>query len=146
MKYSTLKELTASAAAEQYKLENTPPDEAVENLTGLAEKVLDPLREAWGAPVKLTCAYRSREVNKKVGGHPDSRHLYGCAADIVCAEKDQVRMMKILTANPHVDLCQNYPDRNFIHVNTARPGEKPRRLALTQYKNKKAVPYIVRHE
>lgn len=79
--------------------------------------------------------------NKKVGGHPNSHHTYGCAADIVCIQKDQDRMMKILINNPHVDLCQNYPDRNFIHVNIARPGEKPRRLAMTQYKNTQAVPY-----
>lgn len=44
-------------------------------------------------------------------------------------------------ANPHVDLCQNYPDRNFIHVNIARPLEKPRRLAMTQRKGKKAAAY-----
>lgn len=141
MKYFTIKELTKSATAEKYKLENLATNEVVENLTKLTELVLDPLREAWGKPVKLTCAYRSKEVNSKVGGHPNSHHTYGCAADIVCLAQDQDRMMKILIANPNVDLCQNYPDRNFIHVNIARPGEKPRNLALTQYKNTQAVPY-----
>lgn len=141
MKYFTIKELTKSATAEKYKLENLAANEVVENLTTLVDTVLDPLREAWGDPIKLTCAYRSKEVNKKVGGHPNSHHIYGCAADIVCLEKDQDRMMRLLIANPHVDLCQNYPDRNFIHVNIARPEEKPRRLARTQYRNKHAVPY-----
>lgn len=141
MKYFTIKELTKSATAEKYKLENLATNEVVENLTKLTELVLDPLREAWGKPVKLTCAYRSKEVNSKVGGHPNSHHTYGCAADIVCLAQDQDRMMKILIANPNVDLCQNYPDRNFIHVNIARPGQKPRRLAMTQRKNMQAVPY-----
>lgn len=141
MKYFTIKELTKSATAEKYKLENLATNEVVENLTKLTELVLDPLREAWGKPVKLTCAYRSKEVNSKVGGHPNSHHTYGCAADIVCLAQDQDRMMKILIANPNVDLCRNYPDRNFIHVNIARPGQKPRRLAMTQRKNMQAVPY-----
>ena len=141
MKYFTIKELTKSATAEKYKLENLATNEVVENLTKLTELVLDPLREQLGKPVKLTCAYRSKEVNKKVGGHPNSHHTYGCAADIVCLAQDQDRMMQILMKNPHVDLCQNYPDRNFIHVNIARQGEKPRNLALTQCKNKKAIPY-----
>lgn len=141
MQYFTIKELTKSATAEKYGIENLATNEVVENLTKLTELVLDPLREAWGKPVKLTCAYRSKEVNSKVGGHPDSHHIYGCAADIICLAQDQDRMMKILIANPNVDLCQNYPDRNFIHVNIARPGQKPRRLAMTQRKNMQAVPY-----
>lgn len=141
MKYFTIKELTKSATAEKYKLENLATNEVVENLTKLTELVLDPLREVWGSPIKLTCAYRSKEVNKKVGGHPNSHHTYGCAADIVCLANDQDRMMKILMKNPNVDLCQNYPDRNFIHVNIARPGEKTRRLAMTQWKDKKAIAY-----
>lgn len=141
MKYFTMKELTKSATAEKYGLKNEPTRHIRENLEELVETVLDPLREAWGSPIRLTCAFRDIEVNAKVGGHPNSHHIYGCAADIVCVAKDQDRMMQLLIANPHVDLCQNYPDRNFIHVNTARPGEKPRRLAMTQRKGKKAVVY-----
>lgn len=141
MKYFTIKELTRSATAEKYKLENLATHEVVENLTALVDKVLDPLREAWGKPIHLTCAYRGKSVNEKVGGHPNSHHIYGCAADIVCLAKDQDRMMHILINNPNVDLCQNYPDRNFVHVNIARPGEKTRRLAMTQYKGKKAIAY-----
>lgn len=141
MKYFTIKELTKSATAEKYKLENLATNEVVENLIKLTELVLDPLREQLGRPVELTCAYRNKKVNAKVGGHPNSHHIYGCAADIVCLAQDQDRMMAILMKNPHVDLCQNYPDRNFIHVNIARPGEKPRRLAMTQYKGKKVIPY-----
>lgn len=80
MKYFTVKELTKSATAEKYKLQNLATNEVVENLTKLVEKVLDPLREQLGKPVKLTCAYRSKEVNKKVGGNPDSHHTYDCAA------------------------------------------------------------------
>lgn len=141
MKYFTMKELTKSATAEKYGLKNEPGTKEKVALKSLVKLVLDPLREAWGKPIQLTCAYRSKEVNARVGGHSNSHHTYGCAADIVCLEKDQDRMMQILVENPHVDLCQHYPDRNFIHVNIARPGEKPRRLAMTQWKGEKAIRY-----
>ncbi|SFB96510.1 Peptidase M15 [Brevinema andersonii] len=141
MKYFTMAELIKSQTAAQSFLNNIPGLAEKAMLEELVVTVSDPLREAWRSPIKLTCAYRSNEVNKKVGGHPNSHHIYGCAADIVCLKQEQDRMMKILIANPHVDLCQNYPDRNFIHVNIARPGQKPRNLALTQYKNQKAIPY-----
>lgn len=141
MKYFTVKELTKSATADKYKINNIPYGIEEACLKKLVIWVLDPLREAWGKPIQLTCAYRRKEVNAKVGGHPNSHHTYGCAADIICIQKDQDRMMQILMANPNVDLCQNYPDRNFIHVNIARPRETPRRLAMTQYKGKKAIPY-----
>lgn len=141
MKYFTIDELTKSATAEKYKIYNIPGAGEERNLYTLVDLILDPLREAWGKPIRLTCAFRSKKVNAKVGGHPDSHHIYGCAADIVCLAQDQDRMMAILMKNPNVDLCQNYPDRNFIHVNIARPGEKSRCLAMTQVKGKKAIPY-----
>lgn len=141
MKHFTMKELTDSVTAVKHKLNNTPGEREIQNLNKLVTLVLDPLRESWGKPIKLTCAFRSISVNAKVGGHPNSHHTYGCAADIVCPTKDQDKMMEILMSNPHVDLCQNYPDRNFIHVNIGRPGETPRNLAMTQYKGQKAVYY-----
>ena len=36
---------------------------------------------------------RSKKRNKKVGGHPESRHLLGLAADIVCDTKVDMREM-----------------------------------------------------
>ena len=37
----------------------------------------------------INSAYRSWEVNKKVGGSSTSNHLVGCAADIKCLGKEQ---------------------------------------------------------
>lgn len=42
MKYFTLNELTRSDTATKNKIDNTPTDDAVKNLTALVDKVLDP--------------------------------------------------------------------------------------------------------
>ena len=41
----------------------------------------EPLPEV---PIIINSAYRSPQVNKAVGGAPNSNHLTGCAADIQC--------------------------------------------------------------
>ena len=51
-------------------------------LKALVEKILDPLREAWGRPIFVNSGYRSPALNKAVGGVATSHHLRGMAADI----------------------------------------------------------------
>lgn len=52
------------------------------NIMNLINKLLNPLRERLGKPIKVTSGYRPLALNKAVGGAPNSNHLYGCAADI----------------------------------------------------------------
>ena len=54
------------------------------NLSRLVCLVLEPLRLDCGA-LNVTSGYRSPEVNKKVHGSPESRHVLGLAADIQSA-------------------------------------------------------------
>ena len=61
---------------------NIPSWDSVENLLILCEKILDPLRGAYGRPLFINSGYRSRFVNESVGGVSTSQHLLGCAADI----------------------------------------------------------------
>jgi len=83
MKYFTIKELTHSDTATARGIDNTPTEEAVKHLTLLIERLLDPLREAWGKPIKVTSGYRGFRLNKTVGGSNTSAHCYGYAADLV---------------------------------------------------------------
>lgn len=82
MKYFSIEELTRSNTAAQRKIDNTPSAEVKKNLTALVEKVLDPLREAWGRPITVSSGYRCQALNKAVGGAVNSQHLTGHAADI----------------------------------------------------------------
>jgi len=79
MKYFTLKEMVRTSHSEN----NFPQTwEHVTNLMKMAQ-LLDRIREDYGAPVIVSSGYRNVEVNKAVGGVPNSWHLYGLAADIM---------------------------------------------------------------
>ena len=82
MKYFTIKELCYSDTAKLHKIDNTPTDEIINNLTEFTENVLDPLREAWGSPIKVNSGYRCDELNKKIGGSKTSSHRFGFAVDL----------------------------------------------------------------
>jgi hypothetical protein len=78
----TLKELTKSETATRLGLDNTPNDEALENLKLLCEKVLQPVRDHFGKSVTVNSGYRSPESNAAVGGSKTSDHCKGQACDL----------------------------------------------------------------
>ena len=84
----TLGELTKTNT----KIKNVPNEAQVENLKRLCgwleqlrrRPTPSPslLREGSEEPIIINSGYRSPEVNRAVGGVPDSNHLTGCAVDI----------------------------------------------------------------
>ncbi len=78
----TLAELSRSDYAARKGVDNTPPPEVIENLKVLCEVILEPLRAAVEAPIRVNSAYRSPLVNKAIGGNPKGQHPAGQAADI----------------------------------------------------------------
>lgn len=78
----TLEELTFSITAFNNGWNNTPNPEARAALTRLAVEVLQPIRDTWGKPIRVTSGYRMPRLNASVGGSPISQHLLGQAADI----------------------------------------------------------------
>ena len=83
MKYFTITELCRSDVAKAKGIDNSPTTAVRANLVALIETLLDPLREAWKSPIRVTSGYRCGILNRAVGGSSTSAHLYGCAADIV---------------------------------------------------------------
>lgn len=81
-KYFELSELLRSDTALTKKIDNCPTWEIVDHLDELTQKILDPLREAWGRPIRVTSGYRCDALNKAVGGAPTSAHRNGYAADL----------------------------------------------------------------
>lgn len=90
----SLEELTRTNHTD---LDNTPGVKEKENLRQLARLVLQPLRDAWGKPLKVNSAYRSLLVNTRVHGSRNSYHLRGLAADIDCAT-DLAKAMRLALA------------------------------------------------
>ena len=82
MKFFSFQEFERSDTAYKHGIDNTAPESARKNIAALVDKVLDPLREAWGKPITVTSGYRCSEVNRLVGGVATSTHMQGRAADI----------------------------------------------------------------
>lgn len=77
-----LSEFTNSATAEKLHIANIPSLRDIKRLEELCVKLLQPIRDAYGAPIKVTSGYRSLRLNNAVGGVKASAHLIGYAADI----------------------------------------------------------------
>ena len=83
----TLGELTKSGSHPE--VYNIPSHEAIANLANLS-KWLEVLRERAGTPIIINSGYRSPQLNRKIGGAPNSNHLTGCAVDIRVSGMDQL--------------------------------------------------------
>ena len=82
MKYFSFQEFERSETATRYAIDNSMSETAKANVAVLVDRVLDPLREAWGRPIYVNSGYRCAELNKAVGGSETSHHMRGMAADI----------------------------------------------------------------
>lgn len=120
MKHFTMNEMTRSATAKRYGINNSPSPQVMKSLTNLVEKILDPLRERWGAPIIVDSGYRCQRLNKIVGGASSSQHLLGEAADIHTLSdrpEDNKKLFQLI-ANmnlPYDQLIDEY-GYNWIHV------------------------------
>ena len=123
MKHFTVSEMLKSNTAIKQRLWNGAPKEVEENLRALVDEVLDPLREAYGKPIRVNSGYRCPKLNTLVGGTPNSQHMRGEAADIqpvVGNEADLPQLARILISNGKFDQLILYP--TFIHVSHKRLG------------------------
>lgn len=80
--YFTLQELLKSDTAKRKGIDNTPSFEVVDHLRELTGKILDPLRVAWGKPIRVSSGYRCPKLNAAVKGSATSVHMIGYAADL----------------------------------------------------------------
>ena len=81
----TLGEFTKTS----HKVYNIPSHEAIENLKRVCEW-LEVLRKRAGTPIVINSGYRSPQLNRKIGGAPNSNHLAGCAVDIRVKDNEQL--------------------------------------------------------
>jgi hypothetical protein len=138
----TLKELTKSDTATRLGLDNTPDDEALENLKTLCEKVLQPVREHFDKSVSVNSAYRSPESNAAVGGSKTSDHCRGMAADIEIVGVANADLAQWIMDNlEYTQLILEFytpgiPDSGWVHVSYDPNNLKKQELTATKVAGK----------
>ncbi|GAA4003002.1 D-Ala-D-Ala carboxypeptidase family metallohydrolase [Hymenobacter fastidiosus] len=61
---------------------NTPDAATLRRMEAVAQAMFDPLRAAFGRPLRVTSFYRSPALNQAVNGSPTSQHVRGEAIDM----------------------------------------------------------------
>ena len=134
MKYFTMGEMMRSDTADRRGIDNRCSKEDAERLKKLIENVLDPLREAYGKPIKVNSGYRCPELNKAVGGSKTSDHMKGCAADIVGTPNTKAENKRLFELVKSLDLPfdQLIDEKNlsWVHVSYREGNNRKQVLAM----------------
>lgn len=109
--------------------------EVRDSILALTENVLQPLRDAWGKPLKVNSGYRCKALNAAVGGVPTSQHVKGEAADIAAGDPVKIARLAVKLGLPF-DQMILYP--TFVHFSHRLNGEQRGQICYNwRYKGEK---------
>ena len=128
MKHFTLRELIKSDTAIRKGIKNVPNRQEEQNLNTLVDKILDPLREAYGKPIIVTSGFRCDELNRLIGGSKTSQHRTGQAVDIrtVIDTPEENKKLYDLIIKLNLPFDQLIDEHNFdwVHVSFSEKNRK----------------------
>ena len=115
-------------------LDNIPNDmNVIHNLVRLSE-FLQIIRNELHLPIIVNSAYRSPEVNAKVGGVSSSYHVKGLAADIKCSDMD--KLLTILHSHlmeiDQLGIYYSNTKQEWYHIGLPEEGKAPRTQIYTK--------------
>ena len=134
-KHFTLEEMIFSEYAVRNRVDNDPTLEIIDALRDTCIKVIEPLRIAIGKPIKITSGYRSKELNKLIGGSKTSQHCFGQAVDIqVQGISTEDLFQKIIELKlPYDQIIQEFD--SWVHC-SYRENPRGEKLTATKVKGK----------
>lgn len=123
-------ELTRSATGKKAGIDNAPTPQITANLQALVDSTLDPLRELWGKPLRVNSGYRCPELNRLVGGSPNSSHMSGCAVDITAGSREENKRLWDMLVSSDIPYSKIIDEQDFswIHVSYIRGNNRKERL------------------
>lgn len=132
-----LSEITRSNTAKRLGIDNEPTKKDLENLQRIVTNLLQPLRDHLG-PIRISSGYRSKELNRAIGGSNKSQHSKGEAVDIQFWKEGQMCNKEvydwIIDNAVEFDQMINEFDYSWIHISLKK--SKNRREVLEAYKDK----------
>lgn len=142
----TYAEACHSYTAKKLGIPNIPNEYEMWNMVVLATEVFEPLRTWVGGAIKINSFYRSRELNKAVGGSSKSMHCEGRAIDIddVYGRKTNAEMFEYIKKELDFDqlIWEFGDDQNpdWVHVSYV-DGDSNRKHVLRAYRENGGVIY-----
>lgn len=114
----TLEEMTITQVR---GVDNMPMPGGIPNLTKVCQ-TLEHVRTLLGGPIIVTSGFRSPEVNERVGGVPNSAHIYCNAADFICpAFGDPLMIVNAIDNTGSILFDQLIEEGTWVHLSIAPP-------------------------
>lgn len=131
-----LNEFTISQTATRKGIDNTPPEPVIERLRMLAA-TLERVRGLLGnSPIRISSAYRCKELNRAIGSGDTSAHVLGYAVDFTCPIFGTPKEVAQEIAASSIKFDQLIYEGTWIHL-SIDPRNR-RELLTAHFKNGKA--------
>ena len=130
----SLEEMIQSQTALRNNLDNTPNESQIENLKGLCENILQPFRDYYQSPIKVTSGFRSEKLATLIGSKPTSQHCKGEAADFEIAGVPNIKVAYWISNNCDFDqlILEYYkkddPAAGWIHCSYNEKGNNRKQI------------------
>lgn len=133
----TTKDFFHSDYAEKHGIENLLDEDVLENALRAAA-LAEEARAILGVPLEETSGFRCAELNKAVGGHPESAHRYGRAYDLIPkGMAPKVAFLALLDVLVYDKLVLETDGiSTWLHLQVAPEGAAPRKWAFVGTKGK----------
>ena len=145
----TLKEAIKSNTASRLGIENNPEQWEINNLRAVAENVFQPVRDHFGIPIGVSSGYRSKALNKAIGGSKYSQHMIGEALDIdadIYGGVTNAEIFNYIKNNLEFDqMIWEFGDDeepNWVHVSYKEAGNNRKQIKRA-YRDHKGIYYRV---
>jgi hypothetical protein len=120
----SLTEAIKSNTAIRNGIDNEPTKKHLENLILISKKVFQPIRDHFNIPIYVSSGYRSKALNKLVGGSQTSHHSTGQALDIDMDGRRDITNLDIFNfVKDNLDFTQlilEYPNKEgnpaWVHI------------------------------
>jgi len=129
-----LAEMTRSESAKRLGIKNEPIPEHLHNLKLWATCIFQPIRTHFKRPILISSGYRSKALNKAVGGSQTSQHSIGEAGDIDMdgTEITNKQIFDFIKDNLEFDqlIWEFGTDKNPAWVHVSYSGKRNRKQIL----------------
>ena len=131
----SIDEFERSSTAREKGIDNSIPYKAKKNIILLIDHILQPARDRLGMPIYINSGYRSKALNKAVGGSAYSQHLTGEAADITCSDNN--RLLQILKETPYDQLIvyrNKHRESEILWIHVSYSEKRKRSMSFSVFR------------